>query len=163
MLPVSRPVCGLPPGLMQPRARSNIDDAEYPRDASPEKLSRPQKRRRRLQILASHRALNGNIRFGGLDTKHDQADKKSVPCIHNKLDNLETLMQRVFMLVSGQLMTYQDELGAPDWNSCLTELSNAAQFGTKDEMAAKLNSDAAIFVLAASSHAWHGSLLFQQV
>ena len=53
--PVPRRVCRSPSGLMQPDVRYDVVDGDNPREALPLKLSRPQKRRKRLQTLAVHR------------------------------------------------------------------------------------------------------------
>ena len=101
---------------MQPNACSEVDNHSRDRNASPVKLSRPQKRRRRMQILAASKAmsLQSVCEKGG-----EQTDRKSQSVdISDQLDRLESLMQQVCLMVSQQTL--------PNWESCTNELATAA-------------------------------------
>jgi len=94
MSPVPRPVCR--PGLVRPSVRSDVVDALDGREESPAKLSRPQKRRKRMQTLAAFRAFKS-----ASGTKQCEGDSsESAPSVHAKLDRLEGMVSQL-LAVSG--------------------------------------------------------------
>lgn len=94
MSPVPRPVCR--PGLVRPSVRSDVVDALGGREESPAKLSRPQKRRKRMQTLSAFRAVASTT--GAKQCEGDSSE--SAPSVHAKLDRLEGMVFQL-LAVSG--------------------------------------------------------------